>query len=82
MVKSTKCDVYRGGTWEPIDIEEALSIRGEYDMRCPACHGRVQAHKQATNGMRAHFEHLVAHKGCGLFAKFSAKVSLHPEALD
>lgn len=81
MVKAVICDVWRGNRWEEIDITEALPIRSEYLLRCCECHGRVRAHRQANNGMPAHFEHRVAHSGCGLSTKYSGKGSLHPDAV-
>jgi hypothetical protein len=81
MVKADTCAVWRGGVWEKIDIAEALPIRSEYRMRCCECRGRVRAHREASNGMRAHFEHCVAHSGCSLSTKFSGTHSPHPDAV-
>ncbi len=81
MVLAAECYVWRGGAWEKISIAEALPIRSEYLMRCCECHGRVRAHRLANNGMRAHFEHRVAHSGCGLSTKYSGTDSLHPGAI-
>jgi len=81
MVKAVTCEVWRGNRWEEIDIDKALPIRSEYLMRCCECHGRVRAHRLADNGMRAHFEHRVAHSGCGLSTKYSGTDSLHPDAI-
>ena len=81
MVKAVICDVWRGNRWEEIDIDEALSIRSQYLMRCCECHGRVRAHREANNGMRAHFEHRLAHNGCRRSTKFSGTRSPHPDAL-
>ena len=81
MVKATTCEVWRGNGWEEIGITEALEIRGQFDMRCCECHGRVTAHKKGKNGMRAHFEHRAAHDGCSLSTKFSGTRSLHPDAV-
>lgn len=81
MVLAVRCDVWRGDVWEEIGIDEALPIRSEYLMRCCECHGRVRAHKKANNGMRAHFEHRIAHKGCRRSTRFSGTPSLHPDAV-
>ncbi len=81
MVKATTCEVWRGNGWEEIGVAEALPIRSEYLMRCCECHGRVQAHRKANNGMRAHFEHRIAHDGCSLSTKFSGTRSPHPDVV-
>lgn len=79
MVLAAECYVWRGGVWEKISITEALPIRSEYLMRCCECHGRVRAHRLANNGMRAHFEHRRAHKGCSRSTGFSGTQSPHPD---
>jgi len=81
MVKATTCEVRHGNRWEEIAIAEALPVRSEYLMRCCECHGRVHAHRKGSNGMRAHFEHRVAHDGCSLSTKFSGTRSRHPDAV-
>jgi hypothetical protein len=82
MAKSLICDLFRAQVWEKIGIEDALEIRGKYDMRCHKCHGRVQPHRKAVNGMKAHFEHRRAHKGCILSTGYDGTNSLHPDALE
>lgn len=81
MVKAVTCQVWRGDQWEEIDIIEALPIRSEFLMRCCECHGRVRAHREANNGMQAHFEHRRAHKGCRRSTKYTGMDSLHPDAI-
>lgn len=81
MVKAVTCDVWRGNQWEEIDIAEALAVKGQFDMRCSECRGRVTAHKKGKNGMRAHFEHRAAHDGCRRSTGFSGAQSRHPDAL-
>lgn len=81
MVKAVICEVWRGNGWQEIGIADALSIRWDSFMRCCECHGRVRAHREANNGMRAHFEHRVAHDGCSLSTKFSGAQSPHPDPL-
>lgn len=89
MVKATECELQRDDGWDVVEITEALDIRARtskrhwqsYLMRCCECHGRVQPHKQAKNGMAAHFEHATAHRGCGRSTEFSGSPSQHPEAL-
>ena len=64
MVKSTACEINRGNVWKEIDVTEAIEIRKGLLMRCPDCHGRVQAHRQGENAMQAHFEHRKGYEGC------------------
>jgi hypothetical protein len=52
-------------------------------MRCPECHGRVQPHREYSDGARAHFEHRMAHAGCSTKPRtFNGARTVHPEALD
>lgn len=81
MARATTCDVRRGNRWEEIDIVEALVVGSGHLMRCCECHGRVQAHRRGNNGMKEHFEHRVAHKGCSRSTKYNGMDSLHPDAL-
>lgn len=74
------CEIQTADGWDRISVADARSRRGE-PMRCPACHGRVRAHKEGTTGQRAHFEHLRSHDGCRLKPGFSGTESRHPEAL-
>lgn len=76
-----ECEVRNGEAWTTIGIAEALQRRGE-DMRCPECHGRLQPHRQYSDGARAHFEHRTAHRGCSTKPKtFSGTRTSHPQAL-
>lgn len=81
MVLATECYVWRGDVWDKIGIAEALPIRSEFLMRCCECKGRVQPHREGNNGMQAHFEHRVAHRGCRLSTKYKGPDSLHPDAI-
>lgn len=81
MVKATICEVQRGNRWEEIGIADALQVKGQFDIRCCECRGRVTAHRKGSNGMRAHFEHRAAHDGCSLSTKFSGTRSPHPDAV-
>ena len=76
-----EAEILSGDGWFRIDIERGLTLGGSTPMRCPACHGRVRAHKAGTTGQRAHFEHLRSHDGCPLKNGFSGEISAHPEAL-
>lgn len=81
MVKAVTCEVKRRGIWEEIDIAEAIGIRRDFEFRCGECHGKVQAHRRANNGMMAHFEHRLGHEGCSRSGKFNGRCAPHPEAL-
>ena len=75
------CEIRNGPTWKQIGIQEGLALKGE-DMRCHECHGKVVAMKQYSTGAKAHFEHVVAHKGCSTKERtFCGTKSLHPHAL-
>ena len=71
------CELRLRGEWVPIGLSEALRLHSSRDKRCPECHGKVRAHKEAENGMRAHFEHFEAHEGCSLGPVFSGHRSRH-----
>ena len=78
-----RCEVKRGGRWEPISLSDALktrAFRAENDV--PECHGHVRAHKEGTTGQRAHFEHFRAHKGCPARRGNVLPYSMHPDVLD
>lgn len=81
MVKAVTCEAWRGDQREAIDIAEALPIRSEFLMRCCECHGRVRVHREANNGMQAHFEHRRVHRGCRRSTKYTGMDSLHPDAI-
>lgn len=72
MPKMTPCGIRRGGDWQALTIAEALDDR-KGDMRCPECHGRVQAHKEGTTGQRAHFEHKRANVACSFSSSWDGK---------
>jgi hypothetical protein len=57
--KNPVCDVRR---WETITVAEAL--RTNEVGRCVECKRPVRAHRAATNGMAAHFEHLTRNPAC------------------
>lgn len=79
---SDECEMRGPGGWVTVGIDEALGRRGE-DMRCPECKGRVQPHREYSDGARAHFEHRAAHSGCSTKPRtFSGFRRPHPDALD
>jgi hypothetical protein len=80
-VRDDSCEVRIRREWTCVTIDDALRLDANKVMRCPACHGRVKAFHASTNGMRAHFEHYVAHPGCPRGDLFSGASSPHPEPL-
>jgi hypothetical protein len=75
------CEMKRRGEWVRITIEDALNRHSDKKMRCPACHGRVNAIPRSVNGVRAHFEHHAGHAGCPRGDSYSGIPSPHPDAL-
>lgn len=65
MPKMTECKVRRGSVWETISISEALAT-GESNCQCIECQMPVKPHRQAVNGMAAHFEHIQRNPDCSL----------------
>ncbi|WP_375688443.1 hypothetical protein [Pseudooceanicola sp. LIPI14-2-Ac024] len=80
MARSETCEVLRDGRWKVATIDDFLSASRELVTRCFACGGPVRAHRLASNGMRAHFEHRVAHPGCALGSCFDGTSRPHPDA--
>ncbi len=68
-------------TWTPIELSVALTIPRTRRMRCPECKGRIRAHKEGSDGQKAHMEHYEAHTGCSRGNSFNGEVSHHPRAL-
>jgi hypothetical protein len=81
-INSEICEMWANKSWVEVSIEDALR---RYDpdrrKRCPECHGQVRAHKSGDDGMKAHFEHFVAHKGCSKSVAFNGMQSRHPKAI-
>lgn len=76
------CEVQVRGAWVPVPLEQALNqLDASRLKRCIECHGRVRAHRQGDNGMRAHFEHVERHEGCSLGPVFNGQKTPHPKAL-
>lgn len=76
------CEVKVQNGWIVIPIAKALSLHPERVKRCPECHGRVRAHSEGNDGMRAHFEHCRAHVGCSRSFKHDGSTrSRHPQAV-
>jgi len=76
--ESAYCEVKIQGRWERISLADALRLDQSRIKRCPECRGQVRAHKHANNGMRAHFEHFIAHLGCPLTEGHSGPTIPHP----
>lgn len=81
--QNDECEIKIEREWVRLSIDEALKLDSRTLKRCPACHGRVRAHKKSETGAKAHFEHIMAaHPGCSRMGKyFSGVPSLHPEPL-
>ena len=79
-MRDDSCEMKRRGEWTGITIEDALNRHSDKKMRCPACHGRVQAIRSSING-RAHFEHNAGHAGCPRGDSYSGAPSPHPDPL-
>lgn len=78
-----ECEV-KHGEWKIIGIDEASMLKKDEDsrMRCPACKGQVASHEEYLDGVRPHFEHLIAHTGCNLSEwNFCGVRSIHPQPL-
>jgi hypothetical protein len=76
------CEMRDGADWKRVDIEDALTRRGE-DMRCTECHGGLKAFRSYNTGSRSHFEHSAMHTGCSTKSRtFNGRRSRHPLALD
>jgi hypothetical protein len=81
--RSDECEMLVRGEWIRISLDDALS---KYDAsrtkRCVECHGQVRAHREGSDGMRAHFEHFERHDGCSLGVSFSGIRSMHRKPLE
>jgi hypothetical protein len=81
-VRNDTCEVKVHRVWTEVTIDKALWLDAYKVMRCPACHGRVTAiEASTTNGMPAHFEHVVPHTGCPRDDSYSGIPSPHPQPL-
>ena len=63
--RSTTCEVMIGSAWKTITVEQAIATN-QQDGRCVECKMPVRVHRQATNGMAAHFEHRDKNPACSL----------------
>src|ERR1700722_16783168 len=64
------CELKIREGWQPIRLEEALQLHSDRKMRCPVCHGRVDACSADMNGNTAHFKHRISDPGCYLVEAF------------
>lgn len=84
MARMIVCEVSSQKAWATATIHEVLERRARghrLKIRCPECQGQVRAHKEANNGMQAHFEHLEAHKGCSNSTTFNGRRTQHPKPI-
>lgn len=74
-----KCEAKIDGAWSVIGISDAHGKHKGTRMRCWACHGRVRAEPDYSDGARAHFRHFKAFPAC---RRVPSKAQLlHPEAI-
>lgn len=74
-----RCEAWVKGEWVVIDMRKALA-NPNLVKRCVECHGAVRIHK-AGEGVSAHAEHKVGHKGCSFSQFYDGKQRKHPEPL-
>ena len=75
------CEVRSGQGWKRLKVSVAIDMPFKPALQCPECHGPVKPHKQAINGMRAHFEHITLHPGCSRGSDFDGQKRRHADAL-
>jgi hypothetical protein len=80
-IAETHCELKILEGWQPITLDEALSLHPDRVKRCPVCHGRVRAHKAGDDGAAARFEHVQTHLGCYLASDFDGNPRPHRKAL-
>ena len=80
-MKIDSCEAWLDNNWQVEMIDDVLAMDPRPLLRCADCHGRVRAHHQANNGMRAHFEHFEKHEGCSLKSTFKGSRSRHPNPM-
>jgi len=74
-----KCEAEIDGVWSVIGIGDALKKHKGARLRCWACHGRVVANRDYSDGTPAHFSHYKAFLSCKKIPNTSQP--LHPEAI-
>ena len=80
-ISENGCEIKVAGYWQPITLNDALSLYPNRQKRCPVCHGQVRAHNADKTGMVAHFEHFVLDPGRYLVDSFDGNPRLHRRAL-
>jgi len=75
------CELKIREGWQPIRLEEALQLHSDRKMRCPVCHGRVDACSADMNGNTTHFKHRISDPGCYLVEAFDGNPRPHRKAL-
>lgn len=79
--KQHAAELHANKCWNPISLAHALTMPRSRRMRCPECHGRVRAHRQGSDGQKAHMEHYERHVGCSRGDSYDGNSRLHPQAL-
>lgn len=79
--ESVACELFANRAWTPISLDHAMQMPRSRLLRCLECRGRVRAHRQGSDGQRAHLEHYERHTGCSRGDCFAGVSTLHPRAL-
>ncbi|MGO4639590.1 hypothetical protein AB4Z43_14215 [Mesorhizobium sp. 2RAF45] len=81
-INSEMFEMWANKAWLEVSIVDALDrFDASRKKRCPECHGQVRAHRSGDDGMRAHFEHFIAHAGCSKSTAFAGTRYRHPKAI-
>lgn len=84
QIQNDECEIEVHGKWTLISIDEGVRLGPDVLKRCPACHGRMRAHKKSETGAKAHFEHIflggTACPRMGIY--FTGPASMHSEPLE
>lgn len=81
MARSTSCELWANGTWQPINIDLAVQMPRSRRMRCVECAGQVRAHAAGPAGQAAHFEHHERNPGCSRGDCFDGQPTQHHRPL-
>jgi hypothetical protein len=80
-LRDIHCELRIFEGWQPITLDQALSLPPSRIKRCPVCFGRVRAHQANPDGTVAYFEHFELHLGCYLAEAFDGNPRPHRKAL-
>jgi hypothetical protein len=80
-LRDIHCELKIFEGWQPITLNQALSLPQSRIKRCPFCFGQVRALQASTEGAVAYFEHFEPHLGCYLAETFDGNPRPHRKAL-